>query len=64
MSRARTQADPEAIDRTLDKASIEHYERLAAEADQHLDKLAAQAPLKDVTLETSCAAGASPAASS
>jgi len=51
MSRARTQADPEAIDRTLDKASIEHYERLAAEADQHLDKLAAQAPLKDTTLE-------------
>ena len=51
MSRARTQADPEAIDRTLDKASIEHYERLAVEADQHLDKLAAQAPLKDTTLE-------------
>ena len=51
MSRAPTQADPEAIDRTLDKTSIEHYERLAAEADQHLDKLAAQAPLKDTTLE-------------
>jgi quinone-reactive Ni/Fe-hydrogenase small subunit len=51
MSRARTQPDPEPIDRTLERASHEHYERLAAEADRHLDRLEAQAPLKDVSLE-------------
>jgi len=51
MSRARTHPDPEAIDRTLDRASREHYEQLAAEADRHLDRLEAQAPLKDVSLE-------------
>jgi quinone-reactive Ni/Fe-hydrogenase small subunit len=51
MSRARTQPDPAATPRTLDRSSREHYERLAAEADQHLDRLAARAPLRDVTLE-------------
>jgi len=51
MSRTPSQLESEAPDRTLSRASQEHYERLAAEADMHLDKLASQAPLKDTSLE-------------
>ncbi|MDZ7801951.1 MAG: hydrogenase small subunit [Trueperaceae bacterium] len=50
---SRPHPDPGAPrdDRALDRATREHYERLAAEADRHLDELEARAPLNDVTLE-------------
>ena len=49
MSPAPRHQDPNPVD--LDLRAQEQYERLAAEADAHLDALEAKAPLKDVTLE-------------
>jgi quinone-reactive Ni/Fe-hydrogenase small subunit len=51
MSRARPQPHPAATPPMPDRSSREHYERLAAEADQHLDRLEARASLRDVSLE-------------
>jgi quinone-reactive Ni/Fe-hydrogenase small subunit len=51
MSRARPQPHPVATPATPDRSSRDHYERLAAEADQHLDHLEARASLRDVSLE-------------
>lgn len=50
MTRASTQGGHDS-DGTFDVAVREQYERLAAEADAHLDRLEAQAPLSDVSLE-------------
>jgi quinone-reactive Ni/Fe-hydrogenase small subunit len=41
--------------RGIDRDAKEHYERLAAEADRHMDALARQRPLKDVSLERALA---------
>ena len=51
MSRRRTPSRAEAPDASEVISSREHYERLAAEADAHLDRLAAKAPVNRVTLE-------------
>ena len=50
MTQTPRKHDPDA-QASLDKRTLEHYEMLAAEADENLDRLEAQAPLKDVTLE-------------
>jgi len=50
MTQTPRKHDPDA-QANLDKRTLEHYEMLAAEADKNLDRLEAQAPLKDITLE-------------
>ncbi len=51
MSRQRRYPPAQATSAPLDRALRESYERLAAEADAHLDRLEARPPLKDITLE-------------
>lgn len=51
MTRHRPHDGPAADDAAMDRAVRESYERLAAEADAHLDRLEAEEPLSDVTLE-------------
>lgn len=51
MTRHRPHDGPAADDAAMDRAVRESYERLAAEADAHLDELEAREPLSDVTLE-------------
>jgi quinone-reactive Ni/Fe-hydrogenase small subunit len=51
MSRTATNTHASAEAQPDDRATLDHYQRLAAEADLHLDKLAAQAPLKETSLE-------------
>ena len=51
MSRARAHPVPERIDPDQERSPREHDERLAAEADLHLDRLEARASLRDVSLE-------------
>lgn len=51
MTRHRPQDGPVADDAAMNRAVRESYERLAAEADAHLDELEAREPLGDVTLE-------------
>ncbi|MDZ7708401.1 MAG: hydrogenase small subunit [Trueperaceae bacterium] len=50
MTQTPRKHDPDA-QANLDRRTLEHYEMLAAEADANLDRLEAQAPLKDVSLE-------------
>ena len=52
MKRSHTPAEPPAQATTSGPSAREYYERLAAEADAHMDQLEAKAPLKDLTLET------------
>ena len=51
MTRHRPHDVPAAGDAAMDRAVRESYERLAAEADAHLDRMEAKEPLSDVTLE-------------
>ena len=52
MKRPPTQPELLAKAPTPDRSSRDYYERLAAEADAHMDRLEAQEPLKDITLES------------
>jgi quinone-reactive Ni/Fe-hydrogenase small subunit len=51
MKRSPDRSEPPASHTDVARSAREHYEHLAAEADAHLDRQEAKAPLKELTLE-------------